>query len=441
MADMRRLAQLMAELDDQLMVCMRCGMCQAVCPLYAETGRESDVARGKLALLDGLLRQMFTNPRGVQERLHKCLLCGSCAAHCPSGVKVLDIFLKARVILAGYLGLTPVKQRLFHKLLANPVRFDRVSRWGAKMQGLFFKPADAFLGSSCARFQSPLAERHVKALASISFRSRVGTVDVARWSGIKVGFFVGCLVDKIFPEVGEAVLRCLEHHGVGIFLPEEQGCCGMPALASGDLPAFTDLVRYHLEAFSAAPIDVLITGCATCATTIARIWPTMSQVFGPQQQDQVRQLAGKTMDISAFLVDHVGVNLPVDTAPSGKTVTYHDPCHLKKTLGVAAQPRALLRASVESRLVEMAEADHCCGCGGSFSLQHYDIAAAIGRRKRDHIVNSGCQVVATGCPACMLQITDMLSQAGDAIEVRHVVEVYADSLASVEGRSSPPSCN
>jgi len=145
------------------------------------------------------------------------------------------------------------------------------------------------------------------------------------------------------------------------------------------------------------------------------------------------------MDISAFLVDRVGVNLPVDIGPSGKTVTYHDPCHLKKSLGVAAQPRALLRATAKSHLVEMAEADHCCGCGGSFSLQHYNIAAAIGRRKRDHIVNSGCQVVATGCPACMLHITDMLSQAGDAIQVRHVVEVYADSLAPVEGGSSPSS--
>jgi glycolate dehydrogenase iron-sulfur subunit len=435
MSDMRRLAQLMAELDDQLVVCMRCGMCQAVCPLYAETGRESDVARGKLALLNGLLGQMFTNPRGVRDRLNKCLLCGSCAAQCPSGVKVLEIFLKARVILAAYMGLPPVKQRLFHELLADPARFDRLSRWGARLQGLFLKPADPFLGSSCARLQSPLVERHVKALASISFRSRVRTLNVARHSGIKVGFFVGCLLDKIFPEVGAAVLRCLEYHEVGVFLPEEQGCCGIPALAAGDLTAFVNLVRHQLEAFGKEPIDVLITACATCTATITKIWPMMSHVFGPRLHDQVRDLAAKTMDISAFLVDRVGVP-SVDTAPSARTVTYHDPCHLKKTLGVAAQPRALLRADGTSRLVEMAEADRCCGCGGSFSLHHYDIAAAIGRRKRDHIVNSGCQVVATGCPACMLHITDMLSQAGDAIQVRHVVEVYADSLGSVEGGST-----
>ena len=76
MASMQALAKLIRELEDQLVVCMRCGMCQAVCPLYAETGRESDVARGKLALLDGLMHEMFKDPDGVFERLNKCLLCG-----------------------------------------------------------------------------------------------------------------------------------------------------------------------------------------------------------------------------------------------------------------------------------------------------------------------------------------------------------------------------
>ena len=76
----------------------------------------------------------------------------------------------------------------------------------------------------------------------------------------------------------------------------------------------------------------------------------------------------------------------------------------------------------------MAEADRCCGMGGSFNLQHYDISAAIGKRKRENIEQSGCEVVATSCPACMLQITDMLSQAGDRIQVKHTIEIYAESL-------------
>ena len=95
---------------------------------------------------------------------------------------------------------------------------------------------------------------------------------------------------------------------------------------------------------------------------------------------------------------------------------------------MAAQPRALLQANPAYSLQEMAESDWCCGCGGSFNLQHYETSAAIGQRKRDNIVASGCRVVATGCPACMLQITDMLSQAGMQVQVKHAVEIYAESL-------------
>ncbi len=97
-------------------------------------------------------------------------------------------------------------------------------------------------------------------------------------------------------------------------------------------------------------------------------------------------------------------------------------------MGVAAQPRVLLRANPAYVLKEMPEADWCCGCGGSFNLQHYETSAAIGKRKRDNIAKSGCRLVATGCPACMLQITDMLSQAGMRLAVKHAVEIYAEGL-------------
>ena len=118
---------------------MRCGMCQAVCPVFAETGREADVARGKLALLDGLIQEMFKDPKGVNERMMRCLLCGSCAANCPSGVKVLDIFLKARAILVGYMGLHPAKRIVFRGMLAHPTTFQQPCKIGEQAPGVFRK--------------------------------------------------------------------------------------------------------------------------------------------------------------------------------------------------------------------------------------------------------------------------------------------------------------
>ena len=130
MSSLRALAKLMKDLEDQPVVCMRCDLCQAVCPLFAETGREADAARGKLALLDGLLQEILQNAGGVQDHLSRCLLCGSCAANCPSGVKVLDIFIKSRAILAGYLGLPPLKKAIFRHLLAKPGTFIRLLAGG-----------------------------------------------------------------------------------------------------------------------------------------------------------------------------------------------------------------------------------------------------------------------------------------------------------------------
>jgi glycolate oxidase iron-sulfur subunit len=275
-----------------------------------------------------------------------------------------------------------------------------------------------------------LSDRHFKALAPVPWHRQVPQRDTAPGaSGLKVAFFVGCLIDKIFPQVGEATLRALEHHGVGVHLPAGQGCCGIPALSSGDTQTFKDLVRLNLKLLDdpAAPCDYLVTACATCSSTIKKLWPLMMQDAPPEEQEKVAGLAARTLDISQFLVDKVGVRAAVLGSEDGKiAVTYHDPCHLKKSLGVAAQPRVLLQANLRYALKEMPESDWCCGCGGSFNLQHYEASAAIGKRKRDNIATSQARVVATGCPACMLQITDMLSQAGMRVTVKHTVEIYAD---------------
>jgi len=430
MSRLKALGRLLRELEDKLAVCMRCGLCQSVCPLFAETGREADVARGKLALLSGLAQEIFTHPQGVMARLTHCLLCGSCAYSCPSGVKVLDIFIQARAVLTGYLGLSPAQKLMFRGLLARPELFNSILGWGAKFQGIFLKPVDDLLGSSCSRFLSPLlTERHIKALAPTPFHRRVGGRNTTGASGIKAAFFVGCLMDKVFPQVGDAVLSALRHHGVGLYLPADQGCCGIPALSGGDTTTFAKLVRHNLRVFGAGDFDYLVTACATCTATIQQMWPLMAQDLGPQVQEQVKASAGKVMDINQFLAEKVGVGIFPGPAGDGIPLTYHDPCHLKKSLGVAAQPRALLKANPRYRLTEMAEADACCGCGGSFNLQYYEVSRAIGQRKRGHIARSGAKVVATGCPACMLQLTDMLSQAGDKVQVKHAVEIYAEALA------------
>ena len=439
MSELRELVRLLKQIDDQLVTCMRCGMCQAVCPLYGETGLEAHVARGKIALLEGLADEVIKDPLGVKERLDACLLCGSCQANCPSGVKALDIFLKARAFLTGYFGLPPVKRAIFRGMLANPRLFDAILAVTAKFQGLFTKPVNDMLGSSCARiFSGLIGGRHFAPLADKPFHDAISARDTPRGvSGRKIALFYGCVADKMFPRIPEAILAVCDHHGIGVSMPHGQACCGIPALSSGDRKTFEKLVAHNVALFADRDFDALVTPCATCTATIKKIWPLMAGDLPETTRYAIGKLAERTTDISAYLVREagIGVGTAVAAEPGAVPVTYHDPCHLKKSLGISAEPRLLISANPRYRLVEMEGADSCCGSGGSFTLQHYDLSKRIGKRKRDNIVATDAAIVATSCPACMLQIGDMLSQAGDRLALRHPVEIYAETLTGQHSRS------
>jgi glycolate oxidase iron-sulfur subunit len=427
---MKELTRLMKELEDQLSISMRCCMCQAVCPVFAETGRESDVARGKLALLDGLAHELFKDPKGAFKRLNRCLLCGSCAANCPSGVNVLEIFIKARVILTGFMGLSPLQKIIFRKMLSFPQGFNRFMEGAIKFQNLFTKPDNKLLGTSHMRLVSPLiGNRHFTPLAPLPFHRTVPSLNTESGSsGIRVGFFVGCLIDKIYPRIAQSVVDVLEYHGVGVFMSKDQGCCGMPAISSGDAVAFDSLLRYNLEKFDAEKVDYIVTACATCTFAIRKIWPVMVRQNSSGLKRRVERLAGKTMDINRFLVSIVDIKGAGTKRDSKDIVTYHDPCHLSKSFGISTEPRALIQANAGYRLIEMPDADRCCGSGGSFNLRHYKISTDIGSLKQNNIISTGCSIVATGCPACMLQISDMLSKSGYTAKVKHPVEIYDEYL-------------
>ena len=438
MADIHQLAQSLQKLDDQLVSCMKCGMCQAACPLYAETGRETDVARGKLALVENLAGEILRDPKAVKERLDRCLLCGSCAASCPSGVKVLDIFLQARAIITAYLGLSPVKKAIFRGMLANPKLFNAVLDLAPKFQRLFTKPVNDTLGSSCARFMSPLlGDRHFQALAKTSWHKQQGTVDTPRgMSNVKIAFYPGCVVDKVYPRVAEAAFQILNTHGVGIYMPSSQVCCGIPALSSGDRQSFDRLVKDNLRLFSDMDFDYLITPCATCTSTIKKIWPLMAREYPEQEQEKIKALADKTRDATEFLAQTFSSSPVAERTSELRKVTYHDPCHLKKSLAVSEEPRSLLLRNPDFELVEMTDADRCCGMGGTFNLQHYDLSKRIGDKKLQSILDTHADVVATCCPACMMQITDLLSRAEANVEVKHVLEIYAQGLEAEKTSTS-----
>jgi glycolate oxidase iron-sulfur subunit len=429
MKDIRSLADALMELDDKLIACMRCGLCQAVCPVFGATMLEADVTRGKIALLENLAHRMIDDAQAVNDKLGRCLLCGSCQVNCPSGVSIMDIFMQARHIVTGYLGLSPAKKLIFRSLLANPGLFNAITRLGFPFQGLVLRrqnnAQDTARAPLLAKF---IGERHIPALPAKPLHAAVGQLDTpAGTSGIRVAFFPGCMGDKLYTGMAMACLKVFAHHGVGVYMPSGLACCGMPALASGDQEGAVKQTIANADALKKGNFDYLVTPCGSCTAAIKEWWPKLAPRMPLEYRTAVGELAKKAMDVNAFVIDVLKPEAPPQK-DSGRKVTYHDPCHLKKSLGISSQPRSVIKLNPAYELVEMAEADRCCGCGGSFNLFHYELSKEIGQRKRNNMAASGAQVVASGCPACMMQLTDMLAQNKDAVTVKHPVELYAETL-------------
>ena len=430
--DLELLTKALRTLDDRLVTCMRCGLCQAVCPVYGASLMEADVTRGKIALLRNLAYRLIESPEDVDEKLRRCLLCGACESQCPSGVRIVDIFLDARHIVSSFLTLSPVKKVIFRALLPNPKLFNALLGLARPLQGFMTVPGDKVQGTeTIPALNSVLGSRQVPPLAPQSLQHKVGVLNSPMGkSRLKVAFYPGCLVDKVYPGLGEACLKVFDHHGVGVFYPKDLTCCGLPALASGDRSGFEQQVRHNVDILRRGNFDYIVMPCASCTVALRDRWAERSGRLPSVFRDAINELAAKAIDINAFLVNVVKVR------PAGQfrgtrnrvKTTYHEPCHLRFGLGVRDEPRRLLRLNGACDLVEMAESDRCCGCGGTFTLDHYETSQQIGDRKRANILASGAQEVATACPACMMQLSERFAAHGDPIRVRHVIEVYADSL-------------
>ncbi|HEU0265022.1 MAG TPA: (Fe-S)-binding protein, partial [Geobacterales bacterium] len=172
--------------------------------------------------------------------------------------------------------------------------------------------------------------------------------------------------------------------------------------------------------------DYIMTACATCGGALHRFYPLVVGKRNPELKARLDAVAAKTVDAAQLLVK-LGLNPEESGAGEELTITYHDPCHLRGR-GITRQPRELLQAVPGVSLREMEGADKCCGLGGTFNVYHYDTSLKINEAKSEAISQTGAEVVATGCPGCMMQLSDGLLQKGVPVRVAHTLEILARRL-------------
>jgi L-lactate dehydrogenase complex protein LldE len=239
-----------------------------------------------------------------------------------------------------------------------------------------------------------------------------------------VALLVTCLVDLFRPAVGFAAVKLLERAGCRVDVPR-QTCCGQPAYNQGDRADAIAIARQTIAAF--AGYDYVVAPSGSCTGMLKKHYPLL---FDETSADgaAARDLAARTFELIGFLVDICGV-AAVEASLAARA-TYHDSCSGLRELGIKQQPRRLLASVRGLRLAELADAEVCCGFGGTFCVKYPEISTRMVSDKAAAIEATGADLVLAGDLGCLMNIAGRLKRQGSSVEARHVAEVLAGELAA-----------
>jgi glycolate oxidase iron-sulfur subunit len=392
------------------------------------------VARGRIYLARLLVegKHDFTKDDGVLERVDDCLLCGACVASCPSSVKTDEIMLAARNDFVANLGLPLFQRLVFRGLLSRKERLERVSalmrayeRSGARdlLYGKVLRRAldklvyfDSFLPKSLdrpARLRLPEAIRPASA------------------AKLKVLYFIGCASNVFFSGSVVSAVSYLASRGAEISVPKVS-CCGEPHRTRGDLKETRRLALKNSPLVFQGDYDAIVSDCSTCAKALSHYDDFVGA--DSREAERIRPYLSKVVDLNTLVTEKLGLETTSLKPTAFSMVTYHDPCHANRGLGIKEAPRLILKSIPGLELAEMEGADSCCGGAGSYCFTHPGMSGRIASSKAQAIAKTGASLVSTSCPACALQLGAGLKRADLPKPVLHPVELLAQAAGIGQGK-------
>ncbi len=235
----------------------------------------------------------------------------------------------------------------------------------------------------------------------------------------QVQLFVTCIIDTLYPEVGEAVVRVLRRAGARVDFPYQQTCCGQPAFNAGLRTQAREMAMHTMRVFEKTQGSIVLPS-GSCTGMLRHGY---LELFAddPQWLGRARALSERTFEFSEYLVDVLGV-VDLEARVAGK-LTYHSSCHLLRDIGIDHQPKALLEKVRGAELVELRETAECCGFGGVFSLEHPELSAAMLERKIANIETSGADWVVSCDGGCITHINGGLNRSGKPRRAIHIAQI------------------
>ena len=412
---------------DLLKDCVHCGFCLPSCPTYVLWGEEMDSPRGRLHLMNtGLEGEPLS--ASMVGHFDACLGCMACVSACPSGVRYDTLIAdtraqvqrryerprRERLLRAAIFWLFPYPRRL--RALRGPLALYQRS-------GL-----DRWLRRTGLADRLPPTLRVMESLAPrLTRRQRLPQrVPAAGRRRAVVGMLTGCVQDALFPEVNAATARVLAAEGCDVVIPRGQGCCGALSQHMGREDEAISFARALIERFEAAEVDYVVVNAAGCGSAMKDYAHLLRD--DPHYAARAQAFVQHTRDICELLVElgPVAPRHPLDV-----TIAYHDACHLGHAQGIRTQPRELLRAIPGLTLIEIPEADLCCGSAGIYNLLHPEPATELGDRKARNVLATGASVLITANPGCLMQIAASARRLGAPLTLAHTVTVLDASIRGV----------
>jgi glycolate oxidase iron-sulfur subunit len=344
-----------------------------------------------------------------RSRLASCTGCLACEESCASGVPVSAILQAAKEQAAEEAG-TGTVNAVIAGIIKHPAAFRLVARL-APMALHFSGRAIKGRGSSLeSGVQSSRFNVQRLRTAENKRRKAKGTII----------FFPGCAITYFQPDIGTAMNTVLNALGYDMVVPSGLNCCGRPLLSLGDRKSAVELAAHNSRIFAELEADAIVTACASCGLTFKKEYP---KLLPPGSKRPV------VLDIHEFLASKPR---KLRLRPVQQSITIHDPCHLGRGQGLSGAARDLLAGVPGITILEMQNADRCCGFGGVMRVTQRGLSDGIAEEKVKSIIATGASITATGCPGCRMQLTDALRRAGSDVTVLHPVQILEAAISKEE---------
>lgn len=402
--DLGPMGDLMAEAVQK---CVHCGFCLAACPTYKVMEQEMDTPRGRIILMKDVLEDSLQLEKALPH-VDQCLGCLACETACPSGVEYKHLLApfreKAEEERPPNL-LNRLRRKLLLFTLPHPKRF----RLGAKL-GRLAKPITGLLPKTLRPMLELLPS---KLPANENLEASYPAEGKRRAS---VALLKGCAQQVLAPEINRATINVLTRNGVDVIIPKEQQCCGALAWHIGEAETARNNARANLKAFP-SDVDAIITNAAGCGSGLHEY---SLMLKGEPEEKEAEQFALRVKDITVFL-DQLGIETPPALARPVK-LTYQDACHLRHAQRVEDPPRRLLAQIPNLEIIEMDEAEICCGSAGTYNIDQPETAKELGQRKIQNLLNTGAELAASGNIGCLTQLRTHLGKR-ECPRVMHTIEI------------------